>query len=491
MKRSISILLLVVLLLTTLFSSCAFAENKYTVSLTIDFEENWFLSKYDVALYANDTFIASLEHGKDYSGSFDVPAGSNTIWFYNRDKQSVKGSIKFDASSSVSITCGIHCKSNKIEVTDVEIIKVESTSSPAVTVEKTDFVSDVTASEPTTRSISAPDVSIENGIWLDFNTCSDEELEEAIIKIKAEQRARLTTKVSLDYTSLSLAKGKTQKVTAEVVDVPEDLKAGKIEWSSSDNKIATCQQGNIRGVANGTAVITAKSVLSDGTEIYEECLVTVFTPVSGLTSKTKNYNIGVGESVQTEITVAPKDATTTALKYESSDRTVATVSESGLITGTGVGKATITATTTDGSEKSIQFNVSATKKDDIGKVLISKDGISMSVTGYKESKGNTFTSPEPGNIFLLVDVQIENNSSDSITVSTILSFDGYCDGFSTDSSFSASMAASNTADGTVAAGKKMKGQVGFEVPKDWKEFEIVFSPEVWSSEKLSFVIYKK
>ena len=37
-------------------------------------------------------------------------------------------------------------------------------------------------------------------------------------------------------------------------------------------------------------------------------------------------------------------------------------------------------------------------------------------------------------------------------------------------------------DGTIAAGKKMKGVVGYEAPQDWSELEIRFSPSFWGSE---------
>ena len=45
----------------------------------------------------------------------------------------------------------------------------------------------------------------------------------------------------------------------------------------------------------------------------------------------------------------PSDATNTTLQWESSDNKIATVSESGVVTAIALGEATITATTTDGS----------------------------------------------------------------------------------------------------------------------------------------------
>ncbi len=60
-----------------------------------------------------------------------------------------------------------------------------------------------------------------------------------------------------------------------------------------------------------------------------------------------------------------------------------------------------------------------------------------------------------------------------------------------DYSFSAIMVVDDQLDGTVAAGKKMKGWIGYEVDKNWKEFEIQVKPDVWGSEKLVFITHKK
>ena len=45
----------------------------------------------------------------------------------------------------------------------------------------------------------------------------------------------------------------------------------------------------------------------------------------------------------------------------------------------------------------------------------------------------------------------------------------------------------NQLDGTVAAGKKFSGVVGYEVPTDWQELEINFTPDVWSGKDITFI----
>ena len=59
-----------------------------------------------------------------------------------------------------------------------------------------------------------------------------------------------------------------------------------------------------------------------------------------------------GESTQLVATVLPEDATNKAVNWTSSDETVAVVDEQGIVTAISIGKASITATTTDGTNLS-------------------------------------------------------------------------------------------------------------------------------------------
>lgn len=64
------------------------------------------------------------------------------------------------------------------------------------------------------------------------------------------------TSVSLDQTDLTLAPGETATLNATVL--PEDS-TDKVEWSSSDEAIATVKDGEVTAVAEGDAMITAKA----------------------------------------------------------------------------------------------------------------------------------------------------------------------------------------------------------------------------------------
>lgn len=119
------------------------------------------------------------------------------------------------------------------------------------------------------------------------------------------------------------------------------------------------------------------------------------------------------------------------------------------------------------------------------------DGISVTLTEVEESQGNDFFKPEEGKVFLICHFDIANNSEEDLSVSSILSFDAYVDDYSTSMSLNASVASSDTQlDGTVAAGKKMAGIIGYEAPVDWSTLEITFTPDLLSRESMTFFAEK-
>lgn len=119
------------------------------------------------------------------------------------------------------------------------------------------------------------------------------------------------------------------------------------------------------------------------------------------------------------------------------------------------------------------------------------NGISVKFDSCTESNGSQFNTPDDGNVFLLCEFSIDNQSDKDIAVSSIASFNAYVDDYSTNLSISATIATDKTQlDGAIAAGKKMTGVVGYEVHKEWEEIEIRFTPDFWSGNEITFIANK-
>lgn len=110
-------------------------------------------------------------------------------------------------------------------------------------------------------------------------------------------------------------------------------------------------------------------------------------------------------------------------------------------------------------------------------------GVKVTLSDVKESTGNDIIKPKDGKVFLLATFEIENGSKKELTISSMLSFEAYVDGYSTNVDLSALASSEDKQlDGKVAPGKKMKGVVGYEAPSDYKNLEIKFKPDVFGKE---------
>ncbi len=120
--------------------------------------------------------------------------------------------------------------------------------------------------------------------------------------------------------------------------------------------------------------------------------------------------------------------------------------------------------------------------------------VQITLANVTESSGNDFAKPDEGNIFLICEFEIANNSEKDISISSVMNFEAYCDDYSLSQDLMGLQApeveGKNQLDGNVAAGKKMNGIIAYQVPADYKTMEINVAPDFWSSNDMKF-IHKK
>ena len=155
------------------------------------------------------------------------------------------------------------------------------------------------------------------------------------------------TSIVLDKKTISMNVNETETLTATIL--PDNASDKSVFWTSSNEYIVHVDNtGKVYswGIA-GKAVITA--ALVNNPEVSATCEVTVLRPVDyvNLSEQTLLFN-KIGETHQLTAIVMPEDASNKAVTWSSSDEAVCTVSQSGLVTSVGSGKATITVTTVDG-----------------------------------------------------------------------------------------------------------------------------------------------
>lgn len=160
--------------------------------------------------------------------------------------------------------------------------------------------------------------------------------------------------VTVAPASATMDPNDTQQLTATVTVNPATADQ-TVTWTSSNTNVASVSAtGLVTAVAQGSATITATSNL-DNTK-SGTCTVTVNAPaapepVTGITLSKSTSTLGIGSSETLTVTYNPANANTgKAVNWTSSDSNIATVDNSGKVTGVAAGTATITAiSTTDNS----------------------------------------------------------------------------------------------------------------------------------------------
>lgn len=171
---------------------------------------------------------------------------------------------------------------------------------------------------------------------------------------------RLINSIELKVTSkLPLAVGMDSTITYKVM--PEDAANKEVVWSSSNEKVAAVSQdGTITALAEGEAVVTVKPIVGFGvTDITEKTIAVSVIPeiieVTGIQWMNKDDEdkpltaLYPGDEQKLAYTLLPENHTYSYLTWESSDESVATVTEDGTVTAIAPGEVVVYAYTHDGS----------------------------------------------------------------------------------------------------------------------------------------------
>lgn len=131
-------------------------------------------------------------------------------------------------------------------------------------------------------------------------------------------------------------------------------------WAQSDIALANAEFGRLFGDEN-----------------------TKIVPVSGVSVDPTTAKIKVSDEIKISATVAPSNATNKAVTWTTSDNNIATVDNSGNVTGIAIGTATITATTKDGG-----FTASCTVTVE-EKPVVAATGVTVDPTSTSVVEGKT------------------------------------------------------------------------------------------------------
>ncbi len=226
-----------------------------------------------------------------------------------------------------------------------------------------------------------------------------------------EADAAKKVSISLNKKKCTLQVGK--KITLKAKVKPAKKKK-KVTFTTSNKKVATVsKKGVVAAKKKGSAKITAKI---KGTKKKAVCKVTVVAKKPSTPSKPStptpatptiiratsvaldkaSVTIYAGSTEQLMATVLPADTTDKTLIWSSSDSKVATVSDTGLITGVEKGTAIITAKNTASGKSAtcmvnVKDDIAVSTQEELDRALANSNILSITIETNEET---AFTIPE-------------------------------------------------------------------------------------------------
>lgn len=173
------------------------------------------------------------------------------------------------------------------------------------------------------------------------------------------------TGVHVSTDALELKEAESAQVSAAIA--PYYAK-GELIFASEDETIATVDgKGNVTAVKAGETKIKVSVKDSD---VYTEIAVkvngkpVVEKPITGVSVKADKSELKVGETAKLTAVITPEDTTDSKdLKYESSDKAVAEVSDAGVVTAKAAGKAVITVSSAARPDVKATVEINVKAKD--------------------------------------------------------------------------------------------------------------------------------
>lgn len=207
------------------------------------------------------------------------------------------------------------------------------------------------------------------------------------------------TAVRLNRDSLQLTlteDGKTATLTAAVE--PEEATDRTVRWTAVPDGIVSVENGTVTALKAGTATVRAESVSNPG--VYDECEVTVISPVTQITLNHSVYpaaseTFEVGLDFVLSATVTPGDATDKRLTWSVLPEDIVSLdAATGTVTALKAGTATVTVSAADGFGASASCVITVSPATAaVTKIVLNRESVNL----YKGKSYRLTASVEPPN----------------------------------------------------------------------------------------------
>ncbi len=353
-----------------------------------------------------DKSEASLEKGETLTLKATVtPAGVDTTvkWSTSNVKVAIVNNGKVTAVSAGTATITAtttdggykaSCKvtvTGSIEVTGVALDKTSATMEvgDSLTLKATVSPSNATDKTVVWTTSSSKVATVEGGVVkavsagiATITATTTDGGRTASCKVTVNNPTIKVTGVDLASSKETIGVGNTIVLAYEIT--PDNATDQSVTWTSSNTKVATVSDGEVKGISAGTATITITT--TDGS-YKDTCAITVKSAVievTGISLNVHDVTIEEGAYAALVATVTPSNATTKSVVWYSMDTSVATVGNNGKVYGVAPGTTSVKVSTVDGKFVD-ECKVAVTEIDTpIDSVTVTPSSASINIGDTKE-----------------------------------------------------------------------------------------------------------
>lgn len=333
-------------------------------------------------VYATSLILApqTLSINIDESSSLTLqmlPANANEALVWKSDNESVAKVVNGDVTAVGAGVAKIKVKGKNVTSNEVTVTVIDKFAVTGVDLNKSSMSLEVGKSETLVATVLPEDARDKTVTWSSDKesvaTVKDGVVTAvspgtAIITVAAGagafkktcvvtvvEREILITEISYpeDNQTIELKMGESHTIRVKVA--PDDANE-QLKVSPAINCPVTVKYAKEKGTPYWTVTVTAiykegKGALAIDSKNYStQCFVNVTkVPVTDITLDMSETSMRVGQTLTLTSKVSPSDASIKDVIWESSDKTVAYVSQSGIVTAKSGGKVTITAKSKDNS----------------------------------------------------------------------------------------------------------------------------------------------
>ena len=209
--------------------------------------------------------------------------------------------------------------------------------------------------------------------------------------------------ISLDNKTLQKGENKQLQITIS----PQEASDHKVIYISNNPQVATVDdKGVIRGISQGVATITVKSVEND---VQAQIEINVYSKVTGITLDQSQIYMQIEDTFKINANIEPADANDKKIIYTSQNNNIATIDENGIITAKQEGDTIIIASSNENNSIKVQCNLSVVRKMEDSEIHIDSslnvNSLEISGIDYNENTASDILQK----ITTHLDLEIVNN----------------------------------------------------------------------------------